>query len=116
MLQKHHLLVDGLRVVEEVELGDLVRHALSCLTVSVNRGLLLRALDVVEVEQVRVKDDLRAVVEEHAVRAVGKHVAQTVLRGEVYELGHELGAGLSLTLLDEKGWVHRESACRLDFG
>ena len=106
MLQKNHLLVDGLRVVEEVELGDLVRHALGRLTVSVSRGLLLGALDVVEVEQVRVEDDLRAIVEEHAVRAVGKHVAQTVLRREVYKLGHELCAELSLTLLDEEGRVH----------
>ena len=30
----------------------------------------VEALDVVEVEQVRVQDDLRAVVEEHAVGAV----------------------------------------------
>ncbi len=46
---------------------DLISYALSCLAVAIKSGLLLGALDVVEVELVGVQDDLGAVVEEHTV-------------------------------------------------
>ena len=53
------------------EVGD----ALCSLSVAVEHWLLLGSLNVIEVEQVGVQDDLSAVVEEHAVAPVGKHVA-----------------------------------------
>jgi len=46
------------------------------------------------------QNDLGAIVEEDAVRAVGEHIAQPVLRAEIDKLDHELGTWLALTLLD----------------
>lgn len=50
VLQQDHLLVDGLRVVEEVVLQDLL--------LVVGRANPSDAVDVVEMEEVRVSDDL----------------------------------------------------------
>ncbi len=46
---------------------DLISYALCCLAVAIEGGLLLGALDVVEVELVVVQDDLSAVIEENTV-------------------------------------------------
>ena len=70
MLKKHDLLVDRLWIVEEIELGDLVSDTLKRLAVAVEHRLLLGPLNVIKVEQVCVEDDLRAVVEQDAVRAI----------------------------------------------
>ena len=70
VLEEHDLLVDGLWVIEEVELTDLVRQTLHGLAVAIEDGLLLAALDIVEVEHVWVQDNLSAVIEEHAIRVV----------------------------------------------
>lgn len=70
VLQENNFLVNRLRVVEEIEVRDLVSHALRRLSVAVELRLLLGALDVVKVEQIGVQDDLCAIVEEHTVRAV----------------------------------------------
>ena len=74
------------------EIGD----RLSRLSIAVERWLLLGPLNVVEVEEVRVQNDLRAVVEEHTVATVRKHVAKAVLRAEVHKLDDKLGARLAL--------------------
>lgn len=50
VLQQDHLLVDGLRVIEEVVLRDLL--------LVVGRANPSDAVDVVEMEEVRVSDDL----------------------------------------------------------
>lgn len=70
VLQENNFLVNRFRVVEEIEVRDLVSHALRRLSVAIELRLLLGALDVVKVEQVGVQDDLCAIVEEHTVRAV----------------------------------------------
>ena len=70
MLKKHDLLVNGLWIVEEIELRDLVSDTFERLAVAVEHRLLLGPLDVIEVEQVCVEDDLGAVVEKYAVRAI----------------------------------------------
>ena len=67
VLQKDNFFVDRLRVVEKVEVRDLISYALRRLAVAIESGLLLGSLDVVEVELVGVQDDLGAVVEEHTV-------------------------------------------------
>ena len=70
VLEEHDLLVDGLWVIEEVELADLVRQTFHGLTIVIESRLLLATLDVVEVEHVWVQDNLRAIIEEHAIRVV----------------------------------------------
>ena len=70
VLQENNFFVNRLRVVEEIEVRDLVGHALRRLSIAIELRLLLGALDVVKVEQVGVQDDLGAIVEEHTVRAV----------------------------------------------
>ena len=80
VLQEDHLLGDGVRVIEEIKLRHLVRYALSRLAVGVGRGLLPGPLNVIKVEQVGVENNFSAVIEEHSIRAVGKHVAKSILR------------------------------------
>lgn len=71
VLKEHHLLVDGLRVVEEVVLRDLFREGVLRLTQTVHGGgTLARPFDVVEVEQIWMQHNLGRVVKQHAVRAV----------------------------------------------
>ena len=72
VLQEDNLLVDGLRVVEEVEVTDLVADGLKGLAAGGARRILclLWPLDVVEMELVRVQDDLRGIVEVNTIRAV----------------------------------------------
>ena len=116
VLQEHHLFVDGLGVLEEVEVADGVGEALHCLSVAVEGGLLSAALDVIKVEKVRVQDDLRAVVEKHAVRVVRQFVTESVFGREVDKLDHELGTGLAFRLLDEQVMIDGQSDCLLDLG
>lgn len=71
MLKKNHLLVDALRVIKEVVVRNHLRGA-----VKINFGFLY----VIEMEEVPVSYDLRVVVEEDTITAVGEFVAQTVLR------------------------------------
>ena len=73
-----------------------------------------RLLDVVEVEQIWVGDDLRRVVEQHAVRAIRELVPKSVLRGEVHELCDQLCTLLCLTLRHELLKWNPVSCCRLD--
>lgn len=63
MLEKDDFFVDGFRVVEKVEVRDLVGDTLSSLAIVVQDLLLLGSLDVVKVELVRVQNYLGAVVE-----------------------------------------------------
>ena len=62
------------------------------------------------------QNDLGAVVEEHSVRAVGQHVAQSIFRAEVNEFNDELSARLRLRLLDQLFMVDVQSARGLDLG
>ena len=116
MLQEYHLFVDGLGVLEEVEVADRVGEALHCLSVAVESGLLSAALNVVEVEKVRVQDDLRTVVEKHAVRVVRQFVTEAVFGREVDKLDDKLGAGLAFRLLYKQVMIDGQSDCRLDLG
>ena len=70
MLKQHYFLVYRLRVVKEVELGDLICHTVKRLPGRVENRLLLGPLDIIKVEQVGMKNDFGAVVEEHSVGAV----------------------------------------------
>jgi len=94
VLEQHYFLVDRLRVAEEVEVRHEVCDTLCCLTIVVQRWLVLWALDVVKVELVGVQDDLCAVIEEHTVAAVREHIAEAILRAEVNKLNDELSAKL----------------------
>ena len=48
------------------------------------------------------QDDLRAVVEKHAIRVVRQFVTESILRAEIDKLDNEFGARLILSLLDEQ--------------
>lgn len=50
MLKKHDLFIDGLWVLEEVEVADCVGEAFHGLTIVVEDGLLSTALNIVKVE------------------------------------------------------------------
>jgi len=63
VLEKDDFFVDGFRVVEKVEVRDLVGDTLSSLAIVVQDLLLLGSLDVVKVELVWVQNYLCAVVE-----------------------------------------------------
>ena len=76
VLQENNFLVNRFRVVEEIEVRDLVSHALRRLSVAIELRLLLGALDVVKVEQVGVQDDLCAIVEVFEVVVVEAGVVQ----------------------------------------
>ena len=116
VLEEHDLLVDGLWVVEEVELADLVRQTFHGLTVAIESRLLLASLDVVEVEHIWVQDDFRAVIEEHAIRVVRQLVTESILGAEVNKLDDEFGARLILSLLDEQVLVKAKGDSLLDLG
>ena len=68
--------------------------------------MLLGSFDVVEVEKVWVQYDFCAVVEEDAVRAVGKHVAESVFRAEIHEFDHELSTHLAFLALYQLVYVN----------
>ena len=70
MLKQHHFLVDRLRVVKKVELGDLICHTVKCLPCRVENRLLLGSLDIIKVEQVGMQNYFCAVVEEDSVGAI----------------------------------------------
>jgi len=97
-----------------------VRHevcdTLCCLTIVVQRWLVLWALNVVKVELVGVQDDFCAVIEEHTVAAVREHIAKAILRAEVYELNDELSAKLALTRSHKQGVVECQCARWLNLG
>ena len=59
------------------------------------------AFDVVEMEQIRMQNNLGTIIEEHTVRAVGKHVAKTIFRAKVYEFDNEFSAWLTLRAMDK---------------
>ena len=71
VLEQDHLLVDGFREVIEVVLA----YHLLVFCRSLRSSL---TINVVEMEKVRVCDDLSGVIEQNTVRAIAKLVAKTV--------------------------------------
>ena len=99
MLKQDNFLVYRFWIVEEVVRCDLFGHCFTVLDWLL--GPCPDLLDVVKVEQVGVGDNLGGVIEEHTVRAIGQLVSETILGGEVHELGHQFSALLCLTLGDQ---------------
>lgn len=116
MLEQDNFLVNRLRIVKEVEVRDKVCDALRRLPVAVGNWLLLWTLNIVKVEQVRVQDDLRTIIEKHSVASVGQHVAEAVLRAEIHKLDDKFGAKLTLRRRHQKCMIDSQCACWLDLG
>lgn len=109
VLKQHNLFIDSLRELEKVVL---VYHLLV-----VSSGLRSTlTINVVEMEEVRVSDNLGRVIKENTVRAVAQLVAEAVLRREINELDHQLGLRLLGTLCREQLWSEDGGASCLDFG
>ena len=92
-----------------------IRHTLSCLSIAVERRLLLRSLDIVKMEQVWVQDDLGAVIKKNTVAAVWEHVAETILRAEVNELNDEFSSGLAFRSSHKNRMIYLKCTSRLYF-
>ena len=78
MLQQNNFLVYRFWIIKEVELLDVVVCVLSVLRLC-RLFAVAGLLNIVEVEHVRVSDDLGGVVEQNSVRAIGKFVSEPIL-------------------------------------